>query len=89
MFGGGMRQVGIIAAAGIYVLDHHIDRLSLDHACARGLAQGLSQIDEVKINLNSVETTIVIFPVSETDTDSHRIAELMKERGIPKEISSP
>jgi threonine aldolase len=61
----------------------------LDRAYTKRLAQGLSQIDGVKIDLNSVETTIVIFPVSETDTDSHRIAELMKERGIPKEISSP
>jgi threonine aldolase len=77
MFGGGMRQVGIIAAAGIYALDHHIDRLAHDHANAKRLA-----IDGVRIDPNSVETNIVIFDVSETDTDSHRIAESIKERGI-------
>jgi len=59
----------------------------LDRAYTKRLAQGLSQIDGVKIDLNSVETTIVIFDVSETDTDSHRKAESMRERGIPKEIS--
>lgn len=82
MFGGGMRQVGIIAAAGIYALDHHIDRLALDHANAKKLAQGLSQIDGVKIDPNSVETNIVIFDASETGTDPHRIVEALGERRI-------
>ncbi|MFQ5842750.1 MAG: low-specificity L-threonine aldolase [Thermodesulfobacteriota bacterium] len=82
MFGGGMRQVGIIAAAGIYALDHHIDRLALDHANAKKLAQGLFQIDGVKIDPNSVETNIVIFDASETGTDPHRIVEALGERGI-------
>jgi len=82
MFGGGMRQVGIIAAAGIYALDHHTDRLGVDHANAKKLAQGLSQIDGVKIDPNTVETNIVVFDVSETDTDPYRIVESLKERGI-------
>ncbi len=82
MFGGGMRQVGIIAAAGIYALDNHTDRLSLDHANAKKLAQGLSQIDGVKIDPASVETNIVVFDVSETNTDPPRIVGFLKERGI-------
>jgi threonine aldolase len=82
MFGGGMRQAGIIAAAGIYALDHHIDRLSVDHANAKRLAQGLSQIDGVGIDPNSVETNIVVFDVSETGTDPHQVGEQLKERGI-------
>ena len=82
MFGGGMRQVGIIAAAGIYALDHHTDRLGLDHANAKRLAQGLSQIDGVKIDPNSVETNIVVFDVFETDADPRRIMESLVERGI-------
>lgn len=44
MLGGGMRQAGIVAAAGLYALDHHIDRLAEDHANARALAEGLSGI---------------------------------------------
>jgi threonine aldolase len=82
MFGGGMRQVGIIAAAGIYALDQHIDRLALDHANAKRLAQGLSQIVGVKIDTNSVKTNIVVFDVSEMSTDPHLIVESIKERGI-------
>jgi threonine aldolase len=82
MFGGGMRQVGIIAAAGIYALDHHTDRLGLDHANAKRLARGLSQIDEVKIDPNVVETNIVVFDVSEAGADPHRIVESLGERGI-------
>lgn len=82
MFGGGMRQVGIIAAAGIYALDHHIDRLSVDHANAKRLAQGLSRIDGVGIDPNSVETNIVVFDVSGMGTDPHQVGEQLKERGI-------
>jgi threonine aldolase len=82
MFGGGMRQVGIIAAAGIYALDHHIDRLSVDHTNAKRLAHGLSQSDGVGIAPNSVETNIVVFDVSETGTDPHQVGEQLRERGI-------
>ena len=82
MFGGGMRQVGIIAAAGIYALDHHTDRLRVDHANAKRLAQGLSQIDGVEIDPNSVETNIVIFDVSQTGTDPDRIAGCLKQQGV-------
>ena len=77
-----MRQVGIITAAGIYALDHHIDRLSLDHTNAKRLAQGLSQIDRVKIDPDSVETNIVVFDVSEAGTDPHHIVESLNEREI-------
>ncbi len=82
MFGGGMRQVGIMAAAGIYALDHHTDRLSLDHANAKRLAQGLSQIEGVKIDPDSVETNIVVFDVSETGIDPSHIVNPLSERGI-------
>jgi threonine aldolase len=82
MFGGGMRQVGIIAAAGIYALDHHIDRLTLDHANAKRLAQGLSQIDGINIDLSSVETNIIVFDISDMDIDPHRIVASLKERKI-------
>jgi threonine aldolase len=59
MLGGGMRQVGFLAAAGIYALDNHIDRLVEDHANARALANGLSQLTSVDIDLGSIETNMV------------------------------
>jgi threonine aldolase len=63
MLGGAMRQSGIVAAAGLYALDHHVDRLADDHARARRLAEGLAELPGVEIDSASVETNIVIFGV--------------------------
>jgi threonine aldolase len=62
-FGGAMRQAGIIAAAGVYALHHHVDRLAQDHERARRLAQGLASIPGIGIDPNRVETNIVVFEV--------------------------
>jgi threonine aldolase len=61
MWGGSLRQAGIIAAAGLYALDHHVDRLAEDHENARLLAQGLAEIDGIEIDPAEVETNIVVF----------------------------
>jgi threonine aldolase len=61
--GGAMRQAGIIAAACLYALDHHVERLAEDHSNASRLAQGLAQIRAVAIDPASVETNIVWFDV--------------------------
>jgi threonine aldolase len=61
MWGGSMRQAGIIAAAGLYALDHHFERLAEDHANARALADGLAQIEGIEIDPATVETNIVVF----------------------------
>ncbi len=58
-----MRQAGIVAAAGIYALDHHVDRLADDHANARTLAEGLAEIDGVELDPERVATNIVVFGV--------------------------
>ena len=63
MWGGAMRQAGIVAAAGLYALDHHVERLAEDHANARVLADGLAEIPGVEIDAARVETNIVIFAV--------------------------
>ena len=60
LFGGGMRQAGILAAAGIYALDNHVARLAEDHANARRLAEELSQIDGIEVNPETVETNIIM-----------------------------
>ena len=63
MLGGAMRQAGIIAAGGLYALDHHVDRLADDHARARHLADGLSGLPGVELDPATVETNILVFAV--------------------------
>lgn len=63
-FGGAMRQAGIIAAAALYSLDHHVERLAQDHANARRLAEGLAQIEGIAINPVEVETNLVYFELA-------------------------
>jgi threonine aldolase len=58
-FGGAMRQVGLLAAAAMYALDHHVDRLAEDHARARRFAELLAQIPAVEVDPNRVETNMV------------------------------
>jgi threonine aldolase len=63
MLGGGMRQAGVIAAAGIVALETMVDRLAEDHANARALAEGFAKLPGLAIDLASVQTNIVIFRV--------------------------
>jgi threonine aldolase len=64
LFGGAMRQAGIIAAGAIFALDNHRDRLKDDHDNAKKLAEGIAQLPGISLNLNHVETNILIFHVS-------------------------
>ena len=82
MFGGGMRQAGIIAAAGIYALDHHLNRLKEDHQNAKRLALGLKELKRVTIQPEYVETNIIIFDVAQTGMNASQVAEQMKRNGI-------
>jgi threonine aldolase len=66
MLGGAMRQSGIVAAAGLYALDHHVERLAEDHARARRLAEGLAELPGVDLDPASVDTNIVIFAVPDS-----------------------
>lgn len=66
LFGGAMRQAGIIAAAGVYALQHHVERLAEDHARAKALASGLAEIPGIQIDPHDVETNIVVFDVGGT-----------------------
>jgi threonine aldolase len=63
MLGGGMRQAGIIAAAGVYALDHMIERLREDHQNAQMLARGLAELPNIELDPATIQTNIVIFAV--------------------------
>ena len=78
MLGGGMRQSGILAAAGIHALQHHVDRLAEDHANASLLADGLAAIEGIKVA--PVQTNMVFATVAEHKVGG--LAEHLKQRGI-------
>jgi len=80
-FGGAMRQAGIIAAAGLYALEHHIERLADDHDRARRLARGLAELPGVAVDADRVETNIVIFDVSTAGVTAEAFAERAQARG--------
>ena len=82
VFGGGMRQVGILAAAGIYALDHHVSRLSEDHANALHLAQRLQAIPSVSVDVESVETNIVMFQVPQSSKSTEQLLRDCREAGV-------
>jgi threonine aldolase len=79
MYGGGMRQAGVLAAAGIYALEHNIARLKEDHEHARRLAFLLAQIPSVSVDPKSVETNIVFFDVLSSRSPAELIAALKAE----------
>jgi threonine aldolase len=82
LVGGGMRQVGFLAAAGIYALDHHIDRLEEDHRKAKKLAQGLARIKNVMIDPAEVETNILFFDVSPAERTAQEVAAACRKRDV-------
>jgi threonine aldolase len=61
MFGGGMRQAGMLAAAGLHALDHHVERMVEDHARATQLATSINAINGFTVDLSTVETNMVYF----------------------------
>ena len=82
MVGGGTRQAGVLAAAGIYALDHHFERLEEDHRKAKKLARGLANIKNVTIEPEEVETNILYFDISQDGRSAQEIAAAMKEKGV-------
>jgi threonine aldolase len=82
MFGGGMRQVGVIAAAGLIALENSPSRLHEDHANARHLAEGVAKIPGLKIDPASVKTNIVIFDCSASGMNAVELCDALHERGV-------
>ncbi|HKT29184.1 beta-eliminating lyase-related protein, partial [Dyella sp.] len=80
MLGGGMRQAGILAAAGLYALEHHVQRLAEDHANAKKLAEGLARIKQIKINPTAAQTNMVFASIATEHVKP--LAEHLKSAGI-------
>jgi threonine aldolase len=82
LFGGTMRQAGVIAAGALFALEHHIDRLAEDHANAQRLAEIIRSIDELELRPPMVDTNIVIFAVDPQLGTANEFATALKERGL-------
>lgn len=82
IFGGAMRQAGIIAAGCLYALDHHVERLQEDHDNATYLAQRLSEIEGITVRDTKPETNIVFFDVSQLGLDKGMFLTLLQEHGV-------
>ena len=82
LFGGAMRQAGIIAAAGLYALDHNVQRLAVDHTNAKILARGLAEIPGIQIEVEHVETNMVFFDVAGLDITAQEAVARLWEEGV-------
>jgi threonine aldolase len=81
LFGGAMRQAGIVAAAGIYALEHHVERLADDHARARRLAEGLAAAG-LLVDVERVETNFVQLDIGPLALSTREAMDRMRERGV-------
>jgi threonine aldolase len=82
MFGGAMRQAGILAAAALYALDHNVERLAEDHANARLLAEALATMPGLRLDPRTVETNIVIFEVEPHLGTAAEFVARLREQGV-------
>jgi threonine aldolase len=82
MFGGAMRQAGVLAAAGLYALDRHVARLAADHANARLIAERLATSPRIRIDLATAQTNILVFELAPDAPDAPTIVARARERGL-------
>ena len=82
VFGGGMRQAGVIAAAALYALDHHIERLADDHTNAQRLGELRAEIEGLELRPAEIDTNIVIFAVSPALGDAGELAARLQNHGL-------
>jgi threonine aldolase len=88
--GGAMRQAGIIAAAGVYALRHHVERLAEDHERARRLASGLARLPGIALDPERVETNIVVFDVGRTGMSGEEFgARTLASHGVRFSVLGP
>jgi len=87
MLGGGLRQVGILAAAGIYALEHNVERLAQDHDNAEKLAHGLDKINAIDIDWQRLQTNMVFATIQNGQADA--LAEHLGAQGIKMSPGTP
>jgi threonine aldolase len=89
VLGGGMRQAGILAAAALYALDHHVDRLAEDHANARRLAAGIRHIPGLRLDPDTVDTNILFFQIDAALGTAAEFCERLRREGLLMLVTAP
>ena len=84
-----MRQVGILAAAALYALDHNMDRLADDHAHARMIAERIAASPRINLDLATVQTNIIVFHLAAGAPSAADFAARARERGLLVSIFGP
>ena len=89
LFGGGMRQCGVIAAAALYGLDHHIDRLAEDHRNAQVVAEAIADTPGLRLDPPEVDTNLIWFTVEPSRGTAREVAEALRQRGVLVHLAGP
>ena len=89
LFGGALRQAGIVAAAALYALDHHIDRLRDDHDNAQLFATRIEQISGIRVDASAVETNLVFFDVDPDCGQAGQLSTKLAQKGVYINATGP
>jgi threonine aldolase len=89
LFGGGMRQAGVLAAAALYAVENHIDRLAEDHRNAQLIAQAVAQVPGLRLDPPDVQTNLVFFHVEAERCTAKDVAGVLKAHGILVHVIGP
>jgi threonine aldolase len=89
LFGGGMRQAGVLAAAALYALDHHVERLAEDHRNAQVIAKAVADTPGMRLVPPEVETNLIWFRVEHELGTAKEVAAALKERGVLVHAAGP
>lgn len=89
LFGGALRQAGMVAASAQYAMDHHVERLKIDHENAQAFAEAIRQIDGITLDPPEIETNLVFFNVEAELGNASQLSTKLKERGVRINASGP
>jgi threonine aldolase len=82
IIGGGMRQAGVIAAGALYALENNVERLKEDNKNAKFFAQEISKLNDIEIDLSTVQTNILIFRLKRDESGVNKFKQNLKEKGV-------
>jgi threonine aldolase len=89
LFGGGMRQAGVIAAAALYALEHHVERLAEDHRNARVIAEAVADTPGLRLDPPDVETNLIFIEVDRELGAARDVARALEDRGVLVQVTAP